>query len=145
MIIGEKNTDLIRLMPFLTEIGRFHWSQGEKVAHFTWFGEPWSYVLLLWSSFLWVRSWNCLIQPLFSWFSSVDHRTKKCIMLSDFISSFNSMAVFCSIAHMYFLLAISFHFFLHWRQSHENDNKIYIHFINISHIYIYYMTTIVVI
>jgi hypothetical protein len=39
-LIGEKNTDLIRLMPFLTEIGRFHWSQGEKVTHFTWFGEP---------------------------------------------------------------------------------------------------------
>ena len=27
---------------FLTEIGRFHWNQGEEVAHFTWFGEPWS-------------------------------------------------------------------------------------------------------
>jgi hypothetical protein len=24
---------------FLTEIGRFHWHQGEEVAHFTWFGE----------------------------------------------------------------------------------------------------------
>jgi hypothetical protein len=24
---------------FLTEIGRFHWNQGEKVAHFAWFGE----------------------------------------------------------------------------------------------------------
>jgi hypothetical protein len=32
---------------FLTEIGRFHWNQGEEVAHFAWFGEPWlaSYVL----------------------------------------------------------------------------------------------------
>ena len=42
MIIGEKNTDL-------TEIGRFHCNQGEEVAHFAWFGEPWFYVLL-WSS-----------------------------------------------------------------------------------------------
>ena len=25
---------------FLTEIGRFHWNQGEEVAHFAWFGEP---------------------------------------------------------------------------------------------------------
>jgi hypothetical protein len=25
----------------LTEIGRFHWNQGEKVAHFAWFSEPW--------------------------------------------------------------------------------------------------------
>jgi hypothetical protein len=25
---------------FLTEIGRFHWNQGEKVAHFAWFGDP---------------------------------------------------------------------------------------------------------
>jgi hypothetical protein len=45
MIIGEKNTDLKRLigrlkLRFLTEIGRFHWNQGEKVAHFAWFGEP---------------------------------------------------------------------------------------------------------
>jgi hypothetical protein len=27
---------------FLTELGRFHWNQVEKVAHFAWFGEPWS-------------------------------------------------------------------------------------------------------
>ena len=44
MIIGEKNTDLKRLkrlkLRFLTEIGRFHWNQGEEVAHFAWFGEP---------------------------------------------------------------------------------------------------------
>ena len=45
MINGEKNTDLKRLtvrlkLRFLTEIGRFHWNQGEEVAHFTWFGEP---------------------------------------------------------------------------------------------------------
>jgi len=45
MIIGEKNTDLKRLtgqlkLHFLTEIGRFHWNQGKKVAHFAWFGEP---------------------------------------------------------------------------------------------------------
>ena len=26
---------------FLTEIGRLHWNQGEEVAHFAWFGEPW--------------------------------------------------------------------------------------------------------
>ena len=25
---------------FLTEIVRFHWNQGEEVAHFAWFGEP---------------------------------------------------------------------------------------------------------
>jgi hypothetical protein len=36
MIIGEKNTDLKRLtgrlkLRFLTEIGRFHWNQGEEV------------------------------------------------------------------------------------------------------------------
>jgi len=47
MIIGEKNTDLKRLtgrlkLHFLTEIGRLHWNQGEEVAHFAWFGEPWS-------------------------------------------------------------------------------------------------------
>jgi len=46
MIIGEKNTDLKRLtvrlkLRFLTEIGRLHWNQGEKVVHFAWFGEPW--------------------------------------------------------------------------------------------------------
>jgi len=42
MIIGEKNTDLKRLkLRFLTEIGRLHWNQGEEVAHFAWFGEPW--------------------------------------------------------------------------------------------------------
>ena len=135
MIIGEKNTDLIRLMPFLTEIGRFHWSQGEKVAHFTWFGEPWSYVLLLWSSFLWVRSWNCLIQPLFSWFSSVDHRTKKCIMLSDFISSFNSMTVFCSIAHMYFLCPSHFISFY----IDDNHMKTIIKFIYILLLYLIFI------
>jgi hypothetical protein len=28
---------------FLTEIGRFHWNQGEKVTHFAWFGEPCQY------------------------------------------------------------------------------------------------------
>jgi hypothetical protein len=37
MIIGEKNTDFKRLtgrlkLRFLTEIGRFHLNQGEKVA-----------------------------------------------------------------------------------------------------------------
>ena len=43
MIIGEKNTDLKRLkLRFMTEIGRLHWNQGEEVAHFAWFGEPWS-------------------------------------------------------------------------------------------------------
>jgi hypothetical protein len=47
MIIGEKNTDLKRLtgrlkLCFLTEIGRFHWNQGDNVAHFAWFGEPWT-------------------------------------------------------------------------------------------------------
>jgi hypothetical protein len=36
-IIGEKNTDLKRLigrlkLRFLTEIGQFHWNQGEKVV-----------------------------------------------------------------------------------------------------------------
>jgi hypothetical protein len=46
MIIGEQNMDLKRLTPwlklrFLTEIGRLHWNQGEEVAHFAWFGEPW--------------------------------------------------------------------------------------------------------
>jgi hypothetical protein len=46
MIIGETNTDLKRLtgrlkLRFLTEIGRLHWNQGEEVAHFAWFGEPW--------------------------------------------------------------------------------------------------------
>jgi hypothetical protein len=25
----------------ITEIGRLHWNQGEEVAHFAWFGEPW--------------------------------------------------------------------------------------------------------
>jgi hypothetical protein len=45
MIIGERNTDLKRLtgrlkLRFLTEIGQFHWNQGEEVAHFAWFGEP---------------------------------------------------------------------------------------------------------
>jgi hypothetical protein len=29
---------------FLTEIGQFHWNQGEEVAHFTWFGEPCMYM-----------------------------------------------------------------------------------------------------
>ena len=28
-------------LQFLTEIGQFHWNQGEKVTHFAWFGEPW--------------------------------------------------------------------------------------------------------
>jgi hypothetical protein len=33
MIIGEKNTDLKRLkLRFLTEIGRFHWNQGEVIV-----------------------------------------------------------------------------------------------------------------
>jgi len=49
MIIGEKNMDLKRLtgrlnLRFLTEIGRLHWNQGEEVAHFAWFGEPWWYI-----------------------------------------------------------------------------------------------------
>jgi hypothetical protein len=49
MIIGEKNTDLKKRLTqrlklrFLTEIGRLHWNQGEEVAHFAWFGEPWVY------------------------------------------------------------------------------------------------------
>ena len=52
MIIGEKNTDLKRLtgrlkLRFLTEIGRFHWNQGEEVAHFAWFGEPWESLWLI--------------------------------------------------------------------------------------------------
>jgi hypothetical protein len=50
MISGEKNTDLKRLtgrlkLRFLTEIGRFHGNQGEEVAHFAWFGEPWKYII----------------------------------------------------------------------------------------------------
>ena len=45
-LLVKKNTYLKRLtewlkLRFLTEIGRFHWNQGEKVAHFAWFGEPW--------------------------------------------------------------------------------------------------------
>jgi uncharacterized membrane protein len=44
-LLVKKNTDLKRLtgrlkLRFLTEIGRFHWNQGEDVTHFTWFGEP---------------------------------------------------------------------------------------------------------
>ena len=44
-LLVKKNTDLKRLtgrlkLCFLTEIGRFHWNQGERVAHFAWFGEP---------------------------------------------------------------------------------------------------------
>jgi hypothetical protein len=58
MIIGEKNTDLKRLtgrlkLRFLTKIGRFHWNQGEEVAHFAWFGEPWHHlcsVVWLWQN-----------------------------------------------------------------------------------------------
>jgi hypothetical protein len=39
----KKKTDLKRLtgrlkLHLLTEIGQFHWNQGEKVAHFAWFG-----------------------------------------------------------------------------------------------------------
>jgi hypothetical protein len=50
MISGEKNMDLKRLtgrlkLRFLTEIGRFHGNQGEEVAHFAWFGEPWKYII----------------------------------------------------------------------------------------------------
>jgi hypothetical protein len=46
MIIGEKNMDLKRLterlkLRFLIEIGRFHWNQGEEIAHFDWFSESW--------------------------------------------------------------------------------------------------------
>jgi hypothetical protein len=40
-LLVEKNTtwkDWLKLR-FLTEIGRFHWNQGEEVAHFAWFGE----------------------------------------------------------------------------------------------------------
>ena len=49
MIFGEKNMDLKRLkgrlkLRFLTEIGRFHCNQGEEVAHFAWFGEPWTWL-----------------------------------------------------------------------------------------------------
>ena len=48
-ILVKKNTDLKRLtgrlkLRFLTEIGWFHWNQGEKVTHFAWFGEPWNKV-----------------------------------------------------------------------------------------------------
>jgi hypothetical protein len=39
MIIGEKNTDLKRLTRWL-KLGRFHWNQGEEVAHIAWFDEP---------------------------------------------------------------------------------------------------------
>ena len=42
MIIGEKNTDLKTDRATKTEIGRLHWNQGEEVAHFAWFGEPWT-------------------------------------------------------------------------------------------------------
>jgi hypothetical protein len=50
-ILVKKNTDLKRLtgrlkLRFLTEIGRFHWNQGEKVTHFAWFGEPWNKVTM---------------------------------------------------------------------------------------------------
>jgi hypothetical protein len=46
LLLVKKNTDLKTLtgwlkLRFLTEIGRFHWNQGEEVAHFAWFGEPW--------------------------------------------------------------------------------------------------------
>ena len=59
IIIGEKNTDLKRLtgqlkLRFLTEIGHFHWNQGEEVAHFAWFVgrfdmyvNPWELVFLI--------------------------------------------------------------------------------------------------
>ena len=44
LLVGKKRTwkDLTgRLkLRFSTEIGRFHWNQGEEVAHFAWFGEP---------------------------------------------------------------------------------------------------------
>jgi hypothetical protein len=42
MITGEKNTDLKTDRATKTEIGRLHWNQGEEVAHFAWFGEPWT-------------------------------------------------------------------------------------------------------
>jgi hypothetical protein len=43
-----KDTDLKRLtgrlkLRFLTEIGWFHWNQGEEVAHFVWFCKPCTY------------------------------------------------------------------------------------------------------
>ena len=44
MIISEKKADFQRLngwLTFWTGIRRFHWNQGNNVAHFTWFGEPW--------------------------------------------------------------------------------------------------------
>ena len=38
---------------FLTEIGRFHWNQGKKVAHFAWFGEPWLVYIVFYSQCYW--------------------------------------------------------------------------------------------
>ena len=60
MIIGEKNTDLKRLtgwlkFRFLTEIGRLHWNQGEEVAHFAWFGEPWHCIFFTNVNNAWIR------------------------------------------------------------------------------------------
>jgi hypothetical protein len=37
---------------FLTEIGRLHWNQGEEVAHFAWFGQPWRLSIFDLSMFL---------------------------------------------------------------------------------------------
>ena len=39
---GFEKTDRATKIRFFTEIGRFHWNQGKEVAHFAWFGEPWS-------------------------------------------------------------------------------------------------------
>jgi hypothetical protein len=48
MIIGEKNTDLKRLTK--TSLFDRNWAtslkQGEEVAHFAWFGEPWCIISL---------------------------------------------------------------------------------------------------
>ena len=38
---GLEKTDKAPKFRFSTEIGRFHWNQGEEVTHFAWFGEPW--------------------------------------------------------------------------------------------------------
>jgi hypothetical protein len=79
MNIGEKDTDLKRLtgrlkLRFLTEIGRLHWNQGEEVAHFAWFGEPWwrhiynvkkPPVFEPWGSSTVIQSWTYISQCYF--------------------------------------------------------------------------------
>jgi hypothetical protein len=48
-----KNSDLQRLkgrlkLRFLARIGQSHRNHDKKVAHFTWFGEPWSKSYIVW-------------------------------------------------------------------------------------------------